>query len=289
MGAFLAKALTIVFIAAIVFGGAAYYAYELFLRPAEDLKKEKLAPTTPLPPDPALPDFKAAKQKLTDGDLLGAREALTRFVEQNPYSTLIDDARDLLGGINTDLFLSTKPAPEKQVYIVRPGDVLNKVARVTKTNPDLLLRANGLTTNLLRIDQRLFYTPADFSIAVSKKRKKVTLLNFGKFFKQYAIRTMPAAGAKKGAVVPGKQHGKIVEKIAWGPSGGRVISTDPGYAQATFWISTTIPGHTFYSDPDPSTKQEPNKPPTGGIGIAPEAAAELAALLSKGNALTIEN
>jgi hypothetical protein len=291
MGAFLAKTVIVLLLAAAIFGGAAYYTYELFIRPQDDLKKEKLAPATPPPPDPALPEFKKAMATIESGDLLGAREALTRFIEQNPHSLKIDEAKDKLGAINSDIFLTPKPAPEKQVYVVRQGDVLNKVARITKTTPELLMKANGLTGTMLRIDQRLYYTPAAFSMVLSKKDKKITLLNNGKFFKQYSIRTMPTSTGRKGSTqAPRQQAAKVVDKIAWGPSGGRVIFSDKEYAEATFWISLSVPGATIYSEIDASSRTlQPNKPPTGGFGVAPEAAAELAALLPKGSSVTIEN
>ncbi|MEQ1859472.1 MAG: LysM peptidoglycan-binding domain-containing protein [Chthoniobacteraceae bacterium] len=288
MGAFIAKTIFILLLAAAIFGGAWYYTDKLFLKPQEALVAEKNAPATPLPPDPALPEFIKAAELMQSGDLLGARDAFTRFVEQNPHSLKLDAAKDLLGTINTDIFLSTKPAPEKQVYVVKRGDVLNKVARITKTTPELIMRANGMTGIMLRIDQRLYYAPAEFSLVIDKQKQKIVLLNRGKFFKQYPITTLPPAKkAAPGPVV--KKLGKVLEKIAWGPSGARVIFTDKEYAEANFWVSFSVSGHTLYSDPDPSSGQKPNKPPTGGIGVAPEAVAELAIMLTKGNPVTIEN
>lgn len=294
MGAFLAKTIVILLLAAAIFGGAAYYTNELYLKPKQAIEDEKKLPPTPPPPDPSLPDFKKAVALLQTGDLLSARDTFYRFIEQNPHSTKLDEAKDYLGGINTDLFLSTMPAPEKQVYVVKKGDVLNKVAKITKTSPELIMRANGLDRIMLRIDQRLYYTPADFSLLISKKRMKVTVLNHGKFFKQYDITTVPAAHgpAKKATPAPNsnaKILGRVVEKIAWSPSGGRIIFSDKEYAQANFWISISVPHHTLYSDPDPASGEKPNKPPSGGLGVSPSAAAELALLLNKGNPVTVEN
>lgn len=289
MGAFIAKTIVILALAAAIFGGAWYYTDKLYLQPQKALIAEKNAPATPPPPDPALPEYNKAVELLQTGDLLGARDAFTRFVEQNPHSLKLDDAKDRLGGINTELFLSQKPAPEKQVYVVKRGDVLNKVARITKTTPELIMQANGLTGIMLRIDQRLYYTPAEFSLVIDKRNKKVVLLNRGKFFKQYPITTLPAAkkpGPATGPII--KQQGKVADKIAWGPSGARVIFTDKEYAQANFWV-VSVAGNTIYSDPDPDSGEKPNKPPTGGIGVSPVAASELATLLTKGNPVTVES
>jgi LysM repeat protein len=291
MGAFLAKTFVILVLIAAIFGGAAYFTYELFIKPKEQLEAEKLAPATPAPPDPALPEFNKAVALLQSGDLIGARAAFSRFVDQNPHSRKLEEAKDLLGKINTDIFLSPKPAPEKQLYVVRQGDVLNKVARITKTTPELIMRSNGLSNIILQINQQLLYTPAEFTVVIRKKEEKVIVLNRGKFFKQYQIRKMFGAAAPKkaGATPHPKQVGKVAEKIAWGPSGGRVIFTDKEYQSATFWVSFTVAGHTLYGEPDAGAPQEANKPPVGGIGIAPQDVKELAIMLTRGVPVTIES
>lgn len=291
MGAFLAKTFVILVLVGAVFGGAAYFSYELFIKPKEQLEAEKRAPATPVPPDPALPEFNKAMAVLKAGDLLAARDAFTRFVEQNPRSQKLEEAKDQLGKINTDIFLSPKPAPEKQLYVVRQGDVLNKVARITKTTPELLMRSNGLSNIMLQINQQLLYTPAEFSIVIRKKDEKVILLNRGRFFKQYPIRkTFGAAAPKKAGATPHpKQAGKLAEKIAWGPSGGRVIFTDKEYQNATFWVTFTVAGQTLYGEPDADSGQTPNKPPVGGIGLAPADVKELAIMLTRGCPVTIES
>ena len=285
------KALVILVLAAAVFGTAGYYAYELFVRPKKALEAERQLGPAEAPLDPSIPEFKRCMEVLEQGDLIGARYAFEGFVEHSPQSTKLAEAKDQLGEIHTKILLSQIPAPEKQVYLVRPNDVLSKVARTTRTSPELLMRANGLNGIMLRIGQKLSYTPVDFSVSVSRKRKMVTLLDHGKFFKQYPIRDLPggsAAARKATAPALAKLQGRVVEKIAWSPNGGRVIFSDKEYTNAAHWISISVPGHTLYSDPDPATGAKANRPPTGGIGIDPAGAAELAILLSKGNPVTIE-
>ena len=67
-----------------------------------------------------------------------------------------------------------------------------------------------------------------------------------------------------------------------------MIFSDPGYKQATFWISHSVAGNTLYSDPDPGSTLKATKPPAGGLGLAPDDAGELAILLSKGDPVTVE-
>lgn len=293
MRTILLKTLVILVLAAAVFGAAGYYAYELFVRPQKALQAEKALGPMAAPPDPTLPEFDKCMEVVKKGDILASRGALAGFVEHYPKSSKIDEAKNQLGELNTKIIFSPRPAPEKQVYIVRKNDVLNKVARLTRTTPEMLMRGNGLTGLILRIDQKLYYTPTEFSLVVNRKRKMVTLLNSGKFFKQYPVRDLPVAhgaAGKKGAAAPPplKLAGKVMEKIAWGANGGRLIPSDKDYASADHWITIGVPGHTLYTDPDPQTGKKANKPPAGGIGIAPEAAEELSILLTKGNPVTIE-
>jgi LysM repeat protein len=281
------KALFILLLACAIFGTAGYFTYELFVKPKVELQREKDAPPTPSPADPTLPELKKCLALKEKGQLIEARHALEDFLDRFPESSGLEQAREALGEVNTRIFLSPVPAPEKQIYIVKSGDVLNRVANRTKTTAELLMKANNLQGTMLRIGQKLYTSPANFSLVISRKRSKITLLNDGRFFKQYPVRQWPLAlqQTKKGPVA--KQAGKVLEKIAW-LDGNRVIFSDKGYADATHWINLSIPHCTLYSEPPAGADPKTVSKPPSGIAISPEAAAELAAMLSRGNPVTLE-
>ena len=287
------KALFLIVLAVAIFGTGAYVTYEMFIVPKRALEEERAQPPPPPPPDPTVPEFENAKAARKPGKLLEAREALASFVERYPESSKIDEAKNLLGNINTDLILSTRPAPEKVTYIVQRGDVINRVASKLKVTPELLMRANSLEATMLRIGQKLTVAPADFSVVISRKKDKVTLLNKGRFFKQYAVVSWPPQLAKKTlpggakAPPPAKQTGKVKDKVAW-LDGQRVIFTDKGFWTAKFWIEINLSGCTLYPDPEGAPETPNSKPINGGITLAPEALTELGALLSKGDEVTLE-
>jgi len=281
------KALFILLLACGIFGTAGYFTYELFVKPKVELQREKDAPPTPAPADPTLPDLKKCLALKEKGQLLEARRALEDFLDRFPESSGIEQAREALGEVNTRIFLSPVPAPEKQLYVVKSGDVLNRVAAHTKTTVELLIKANNLQGTMLRIGQKLYTSPANFSLVISRKRSKITLLNDGRFFKQYAVREWPAAlqQTKKGPVA--KQAGKVIDKTAW-LDGNRVIYSDPGYADASHWIKADIGHCTLYSEPPAGADPKTVSKPPSGIAIAPEAAAELATMLRRGDPVTLE-
>jgi len=279
------KALIIIFLILGIFGGAAYVGYRTFLQPQIALKKEKALPPQPPPPDPALPEFNRCVAIRKGGKVVEARDAFYAFLEHNPQSSKAEDAKNLLGEINSDILLSTMAAPEKQVYVVQKGDVISRVAAHLKTTGELIVRANNLQGPMLRIGQKLAISPAQFSLVISRKTDKVTVLNKGKFFKQYAVLEWPPSHAKK-TVSKGapKVVGKVTDKISW-LNGTRVTFMEKGYITSTHWVQINIAGCTLHSISDDNSAQ---KPPGGGIRLTPDALDELDAMLAKGDPVTLE-
>ncbi|MDR3402948.1 MAG: LysM peptidoglycan-binding domain-containing protein [Chthoniobacter sp.] len=282
------KALIIIFLTLGIFGGAAYVSYKMFVQPQIALKREKALPPPPPPPDPTVPEFDKCVAIRKSGKVVEARDAFYSFLERYPESSKIEDAKNLLGELNTDLMLSTMAAPEKQVYIVQKGDVITRVAGKLKTTGELLVRANNLQGPMLRIGQKLTVSPGDFSLVISHKLDKVTVLNKGKFFKQYTVLEWPPSHAKKaagGKAAPTvKVMGKVTEKISW-LNGARVTFMEKGYINSTHWVQINIPGCTLHSVAEENSAQ---KPPGGGIRLTPDALDELDAMLAKGDPVTLE-
>lgn len=283
------KAIVIIFLALSVFGGAGYFVYDLFVKPGKALEAERNAPPAPAPPDPTVPDFQKVVAVRRSGKLLEARTAFYGFLDQFPESSKIEEAKTMLGEINTQIFLTPFPAPEKQIYDVKPGDVINRVAGKMKTTGELIMRANNLQGTMLRIGQKIAVPPTDFAVTISRKQSKVVLANGGRFFKHYPIRAWPPqlapkpAGGKAAPPLP-KQAGKVTDKLAW-EGGTRITFADKGYAAATHWIQINIKGCTLHSE---TNEKSENYPPGGGILLTPLALQELAALLSKGDPVTLE-
>lgn len=283
------KAIVILLLALSVFGGAGYFVYELFVKPKQALEAERNAPPAPAPPDPTVPDFQKVVAIRKSGKLLEARTAFYGFIDQFPESSKIEEAKTMLGEINTQIFLSPVPAPEKQIYDVKPGDVINRVAGKMKTTGELIMRANGMQGTMLRIGQKIAVPPTDFAVTISRKQGKVILVNGGRFFKHYPILGWPPqlspkpVGGKTPPPVP-KQAGKVTDKLAW-HGGSRITFADKGYMEATHWIQINIKACTLHSE---ANEKSETRPPGGGILLSPRALQEMAALLSKGDPVTLE-
>ena len=172
------KGLFLLALCGVVFGGAAWFGYQLLVKPHQ-LPPEELAGGKPvLPPDPSLPDFEKAMKIKAAHQPVEAREALERFLETYPFSTKLAEARKALGEVNTDIFLSAIPAPNKIRYEIRSGDNLERIKRKLKTTDELIMRCNNLDDpRRLRIGQVLWVSQPAFSVLIDRKTHTVLLLD----------------------------------------------------------------------------------------------------------------
>jgi LysM repeat protein len=275
------KWLFVLFLAIIIFGGAAWFGYNFVFKQDIQVAKEQRGEVTPEPRiDLTLPEYEAAAKLRQDGKLPEARAALTAFVQKYPTSPHSDEAKDLLGEINIDIFLSRTPSPEKEEYIVKPGDVLAKVGRKVKSTPELIMRMNNLSGTMLHIGEHLLISHPDFSIVVQRKPKLLVLLNRGGFFKQYHLRE-----EKLPSKTPPKVTTKVAEVMAW-RDGKRVGFGTKEFIGSTRWIRLGSQAYTIYAVPD-SAHQVVQPPPPQGIGLAAADVEELGSMVNSKTPVTI--
>jgi len=174
-----------------IFGGAAYFAYNVLFKQEIAVQKEQRGeiPATPVP-DLSLPEFQEAAKLRQEGNLVEARNALFAFIQKYPNGQHFEEAKDLLGAVNIDILFSPLPSPEKKEYIVKKGDVIARVAQKMKSTPELIMRTNNMNGTMLHIGERLLISNPDFSLFIQTKQKLILLINHGQFFKQYHVQEM---------------------------------------------------------------------------------------------------
>jgi len=277
------KWLFVLLLALAIFGGAAWFGYNTFVKEEIEVKKEQRGEVTPPPVvDVSLPEFEKAVKLRQDEKLTEARDALIAVIQKYPAGKHLDEARDILGEVNTTILLSRRPSPEKTEYIVKPGDVLAKIARKLQTTPEMIMRMNNMSGTMLRIGDKLLISHPDFSMVIQRKAKLVVLLNHGAFFKQYHVRE-----AKLPQKQPAKIMAKVAETMAW-KGGKRVGLGSKEYLASTKWIRLAgAPAYTLYAMPDASHPNLDQPPPPTGLGLAAVDLEELSTLVNKTTPVTI--
>jgi hypothetical protein len=277
------KWLFVLLLALAIFGGAAWFGYNTFVKEEIEVKKEQRGEVTPPPVvDVSLPEFEAAVKLRQDGKLTEARDALAAVIQKYPAGKHLDEARDNLGEVNAAILLSRHPSPEKIEYIVKPGDVLAKIARKLKTTPEMIMRMNNMSGTMLRIGDKLLISHPDFSMTIQRKANLIVLLNHGAFFKQYHVRE-----AKLPQKQPPKIMAKVAETMAW-KDGKRVGLGSKEYLASTKWIRLAgAPAYTLYAVADATHPHLDQPPPPTGLGLAAVDLEELSTLVNKSTSVTI--
>ena len=276
----LIKALVILaLIGAIAVGGAGTY-YFLIVRPKLRDAQELAAapPAGQATPDATTPEYERAKALKFQRAYPEARAALEGFLTRYPDSSHRFEAESLLGEMNFSELLNSDPGPGKVQYIVQRGDVLDRVAKKTKSDPELIFQTNGLDRIMLQIGQKLQIPQVDFSIEVHLNPKRLVVLNHGKFFKSYAVVDAKPLGKK----VP-EIHSKVQEKVATS-EGRRVQFGSREYVNSLRSLTLAgQPSYTIFAEPDNPAEAKPS----GGIGLAEGDAEELHTMAEVGTPVTI--
>ena len=276
------KWLFVLFLALVIFGGAAFFGYNLFFKQEMAVKKEQRGEIPPEPrADITLPEFQAAAKLRQEGKLAETRAALTAFIQRYPTGLHVEEAKDLLGEVNIDILLSRTPAPGKEEYIVKPGDVLQKVANKVKSTPELIMRMNNMSGTMLHIGERLLISHPEFSLVVQRKAKLIVVLDRGAFFKQYHVREVKLSPKQ-----PVRMVTKVSEVMAF-RDGKRVGFGTKEYIGSTRWIRLGASAYTIFSLTDSAHANLEQPAPPSGIGLAATDVEELSGLVNKRTTVTV--
>jgi LysM repeat protein len=271
------KWLFVLLLAIVIFGGAAFFSYNIFVKQEIAVRAEQESDAPPqATPDFGLTEFRAAQGLKEDGKLSEARSALVAFLERYPTGPHTEEAKDLLGQVNISMLLSRYPAPGKSEYTVKRGDVIARVASKMKTTPDLIMRMNNMNSTMLRIGERLMISHPDFSLFVQRNERVVVLLDHGQFFKRYHVQNVKLLGRQAPKI---STH--VADVMAW-KNGKRVGFGTKEYPSSTRWIRLAANGYILYAEASGGVP-----PPPQGLQMEARDLVELSTLVNNKTPATI--
>jgi LysM repeat protein len=271
------KWLFVLLLAIVIFGGAAFFSYNIFVKQEIAVRAEQRSDIAPQPtPDFGLTEFLAAQGLKENGKLSEARAALTAFLERYPTGNHSEEAKDLLGEVNMSMLFSRYPAPGKTEYTVKRGDVIARVAAKTKSSPELIMRMNNLRSTMLHIGDRLMIAQPEFSLFVQRNERVVVLLDHGQFFKRYHVLNVKLLGRQSPKITT-----RVAEIIAW-KNGKRVGFGSKEYASSTRWVRLAATGYYLYAAGSGGAP-----PPPQGLQMEARDLVELSTLVNNKTPATI--
>ena len=129
------------------------------------------------------------------GDQAKARARLEALLARDMDRATRTGVEDLLGQLNTEALYSRSLQAGEEWYIIQKGDKPVTIAKKTGVQPELIMRCNGIQDpRTLRVGHRIRIPKVNFSIVVDVGDNTMALLNNGKFFKKYLVRTGKDAG-----------------------------------------------------------------------------------------------
>jgi LysM repeat protein len=218
-------------------------------------------------------------------DILSAKKRLDQLIEMPLDRDLRSSVESLLGQVNTAILYSRNLLPGDQFYDVKQGDAPVHIAKRFRVETDLILQCNNIKDpKLLRAGRRIKIPKVDFSILVNISDNTLTLLNEGKFFKKYRVRTGRFSG-----LTPTGQF-KIEDKQEnpqWeDPETGKIYKRGaPDNELGTRWLKFDHPGLGIHGTIHPeSIGTYASK---GCIGMLKQDVEELYGLVPRGTLVTI--
>ncbi|MFC1576974.1 L,D-transpeptidase family protein [Candidatus Omnitrophota bacterium] len=216
--------------------GAARY-YEQFLEefPDSDLGKKAC--------------FTLASIYEKRGELLKARNAYRRTLEEFPSAEYIEEAKKKYEDLNIKILFSKVKSPESFIYEVKKGDTLGRLAKEFDTTIGLISRTNGLKSDLIRIGQKLKVTKMKFSVVVDKSQNILSLKGDGNVIKTYKVSTGINDSTPMGEF-------KIVTKVkdpTWYKEGAVVPPGSPNNILGSRWMGISEPGYGIHGSRDPKS------------------------------------
>ena len=250
--------------------GVAYY-WENVAKPDLQMEKEMEIENVVVvreAPDLGIREFEQITGLLKKREIMTARERLYYLMEYYPDSSVLPEARRIIGEINSDLLISKIPLEGKTEYIVKSGDALAAIARGNKTTIDYIMRANGRTSSVIHPGDRLTVYPLTFEVVVDKSDKMIRLELKGLFFKEFHVVKFVLPPQVKTPV-----KAEIKDRVAWF-GGNRVLFNNKNYLKSKKWLQTTRRGLIIRAYNGSSSEEQ-----DFGILVAPEDLEEMFTLI----------
>ncbi len=191
--------------------------------------------------------FDHARQSEAKGSLLEAKLSYQKLVNDFPESASVADWQKKAEDINIKLLFSSVVTPKSILYQIKPGDTLDKIARLYKTTTELIMKSNNINDSLIIPGRKIKIWNMPFTILVNKSQNILLLKSDEEIFKTYIVST-----GKNNCTPVGTF--KIVNKLpnpTWFKAGAIVPAESAANVLGTRWMGFDLAGYGIHGTVEP--------------------------------------
>ncbi|NQT46723.1 MAG: L,D-transpeptidase family protein [Candidatus Omnitrophica bacterium] len=210
---------------------------------------EKTISELPDNPQTAKEWIALAKRYKEEGKLIEAERAYKEIIQRHPDSPSIKEIETELGNLNIEMLFSQAPTDKGIVYVVEEGDTLGRIANKFGTTTQLIIRSNGLKSDMIRIGDHLKVVTAKFSVVVDKSQNILTLKANEDIIKTYPVSTGYANSTPTGTFT-------IINKLidpTWYSANAIVPSGSPKNILGSRWMGISEPRYGIHGTTKPDS------------------------------------
>lgn len=191
--------------------------------------------------------FNQARLLEAKGSLFEAKLLYQKLVNDFPESANVADLQKKAEEINMKLLFSPAITPKSIPYEIKPGDTLDKIARLYKTTTELIMKSNNINSSLIIPGRKIKVWNAPFTILVNKSQNTLFLKSDEEIFKTYIVST-----GKNNCTPVGTF--KIVNKLqnpTWFKAGAIVPPQSAENVLGTRWMGFDLAGYGIHGTVEP--------------------------------------
>ena len=181
------------------------------------------------------------------GELFKSRALYLELLRKYPQSNNIEQTRKEFWDINISIITSPLQSHGTNIYTIRRGDTIGKIARKTGTTVELIKRRNQLEENRIIIGHKLSLWTKPFTIVIDKSDNTLLLKTGDETVKVYPVSTGKNNSSPVGNFIIKDRYADPV----WFHKGDVVPADDPKNFLGTRWLGFDLPKYGIHGTIEP--------------------------------------
>ncbi len=187
------------------------------------------------------------RQLEAKGSLLEVKALYQQLINDFPESADVASWQKKAEDINIKLLFSSTITPKSIIYQIKPGDTLDKIARIHKTTVELIMKSNNISDSLIIPGRKIKIWNVPFSIVVDKSQNILLLKSDEEVIKTYIVSTGKNNCTPAGVF-------KIVNKLTsptWFKAGAVVPPESAENVLGSRWMGFDMAGYGIHGTTEP--------------------------------------